>query len=56
MTRERTLDYIFPLQPFGNGAGFSGFGLRDLKLHAAIDPFLSVDDFRISTPTARRAR
>jgi redox-sensitive bicupin YhaK (pirin superfamily) len=51
MTRERTLDRIFPLQPFGDRAGFSGFGLRDPKLHAAIDPFLSVDHFRMSTPT-----
>lgn len=51
MTRERTLDDVFPLQPFGNGAGFSGFGLRDPKLHAAIDPFLSVDHFRMSAPT-----
>jgi redox-sensitive bicupin YhaK (pirin superfamily) len=51
MDRERTLDKVFPLHPFSNGAGFSGFGLRDPGLHAAIDPFLSVDHFRMSAPT-----
>jgi redox-sensitive bicupin YhaK (pirin superfamily) len=51
MTRERTLDDVFSLQPFDNGRGFSGFGLRDPKLHVVMDPFLSVDHFRMSAPT-----
>lgn len=51
MTRERTLNDVFPFQAYGNGAVFSGFGLRDPKLHVAIDPFLSVDYFRMSAPT-----
>jgi redox-sensitive bicupin YhaK (pirin superfamily) len=51
MIHERLFDHVFDLQPFAHGAEFHGYGLRDPALHPALDPFLSVDHFRMSAST-----
>jgi redox-sensitive bicupin YhaK (pirin superfamily) len=47
----RNIDHVFPLEPFGGGPGFRGYGLREPGLQQWLDPFLSVDHFYMSEPT-----